>query len=756
MGKSEPEAIDLDEVVEDNLSLIELSPDHLGRMLFFDEMADAASETFTEDDPLYLDEDGQMWLAITNVRRHLNKILDAIETLEDESVRDATSLYLESCLDDIYWEKNARQSYRRGIAWKMRDRIIVQAPFSFTLNHQLCNLKCSSAAWSPEAQGWIVAEMQTYSDLTEVFESFGVTASPYLDSVMDGLEEWEEILQSWADWAEELGYRIPDTFDTERKYKPHQITGILSMVGFRQVLLADQVGLGKSSEMIGSYLSIVQKKIEDGESSHEELWPLVIATNKSLKYEIAEEIVKWKSDAKVEILEGYDYTEFPEDTEFLVLNVDLLNKRLENLLDYDPKGLIIDEAHSMKNPDAKRTQSAQALSDYIWENYGEDALICMSTATPLSSRPSDLWSLLKLTHKEQIFVDHAREQIPQSEQWCRVRVKGGVRKVKMSDQRLFEKRWCNAFDNKYGDWFNFGSSHELELNQLLRDNVMVRRRKSDVMHPLPNLEEKIIPITLEGEQAENYARVANEFKDWLLEYAAEQAKIEGTSVKAAMRSAAAKLDFGNNEQMMQVSYLRQAVALAKIDYIVDWIDRFMDGDEEITGGDPTRNKLIVFCYHREVQDVLMNHPDLKKHGMVSIVGGKSPQAAVKAFQEDPRCRLSILYSGAREGLTMTAAKDVLIFEPPFLHTWVVQMAGRAWARFSELYEPHEATVWYAVGEDTFDIPIINKLYSRRARFNATIDHEGEDLAEIESMPDGDKSDMFSMFMEMPDKFKIAN
>ena len=60
------------------------------------------------------------------------------------------------------------------------------------------------------------------------------------------------------------------------------------------------------------------------------------------------------------------------------------------------------------------------------------------------------------------------------------------------------------------------------------------------------------------------------------------------------------------------------------------------------------------------------------------------------------------YPGAREGLTLTAAKDVLVAEIPFMPDWVIQMAGRCWARLSRDYAPHEAHVHYAVAGYTID------------------------------------------------------
>src|SRR5699024_3670930 len=115
-------------------------------------------------------------------------------------------------------------------------------------------------------------------------------------------------------------------------------------------LLADQVGLGKSGELICGFLSTVQKSLEDNPDCNP--YPVVMVTTSSLKFELAEEIVRWKDDAVVEVLAGRTNQGIDDDTEFIVLNSDILSARMEDLVEADPKALIADESHMYKNPDA--------------------------------------------------------------------------------------------------------------------------------------------------------------------------------------------------------------------------------------------------------------------------------------------------------------------------------------------------------------------------------------------------------------------
>jgi hypothetical protein len=54
------------------------------------------------------------------------------------------------------------------------------------------------------------------------------------------------------------------------------------------------------------------------------------------------------------------------------------------------------------------------------------------------------------------------------------------------------------------------------------------------------------------------------------------------------------------------------------------------------------------------------------------------------------------------------------------------MAGRCWARFSELYEPHEAYLHYAVVMGTIDADLVRMVRLKKQRFDAVIDGEGQD------------------------------
>ena len=663
--------------------------------------------------------------------------------------------WLDDAIQESRWSYETAWDNDSGVAWTFDDRMIINAPFTLTLADRILALPSDATVYSMDLKSWVIFHpVLDDGAVSDIFEEYNIIPSPLLSATLEGRERWKKFLDMHVGKAREEGIQLPSIFPTDRQLKPHQEDSALALAGLKKGLLADQVGLGKGGSFTSGFLALVQHDQVVRNLGPEMSYPVVMITTTSLKEEIAEEVLKWKEDAKIEVLYGYKNQGIDEDTEFIVLNIDILSKRLPDIIDADPKGLIIDEAQTVKNPGANRTVAARELSEHIQDSYGDDAYITLASGTPFLNEPSELWSLLQVIGKEHIFADHARAQFDSTKMkmWTR----RGWRWVEIDDRRAFEKRWCNGHYDDFKKWDASGASNTAELNRLLLEHVMIRRRKSDVMHPLPFLDEQLLTLDLDEDHVEEYQEIDRNFTEWMKEKAREEAEELDISLAEALRLVYFKLE--NAAGVMRMTALRQAVARGKIKGLKNWIHDFMSGDLEYIpetgpdkgtnvriGDDPSRKKLIVFAYHVDIQELLIDDPELQQYGLVYIRSGEDPQEAKRLFQKDPRARLMICYSGAREGHTLTAAKDVLLAEIPFVPSWIVQMAGRAWARISEEFEPHEATIWYGVAPGTIDSLLMHKVRLKKGMFNAVIDGEG--LEEPEES-DFSKEDQADILMEM--------
>lgn len=212
------------------------------------------------------------------------------------------------------------------------------------------------------------------------------------------------------------------TLSAKRQPKDYQASGVEFMVngmvheigGF---LLADEMGLGKTAQAI--YLSQVYKR------------QVVVVCPAGLRHTWASEIFKTTENATVCVwgdrpnplalnsLYGQDAKRFqvmPDYADFLVMSYEasrsmvcgnpdpitaahptmknVLRPELEYM--FKDRILVCDEAHRGRNHNAKRSQAVLALSRGSWKTVA-------LTGTPVDNRPSELWSMLCLIRRTDIF-----------------------------------------------------------------------------------------------------------------------------------------------------------------------------------------------------------------------------------------------------------------------------------------------------------------------------------------------------------------
>ena len=667
------------------------------------------------------------WVSITQFHK-LKQILD--------SWAGDKSGWVDTTLDESKWASKHTWNGDK-IAWLLgRDRMVIQAPYALTLADAIGMLD-SSYFYSSIVKGWIVKIADNDIDaVTEILSEYAITPSNALKDYLDGRGSWQSALEEIVKEAIALGIKPIDKFKSGRSYKWWQKEAVVGMAYNQASMLADQVGLGKGGSFIGGHLSLEKwlLKTKNGEG-----YPVLLSVTKTMKHEIAEEILKWKDDAQIQIIDGAKRDPLIPDMQYYIINHDILERRLEDILEIEPKAFIADESHVFKNAGSKRTQAAQKLADAVRENTAYPYIV-MASGTPFLNGPIELWSILSILGKQERFGEYAIKKLGYDTVKIYVRIKGRFRTLnnKLSAKRAFEIYFCNGHYDKYKAWYNDGSSHTTELNRLLITSGMIRRRKSDVMHPLPSLNETLVKLHPNQDFMKLYYEKEDEFRQWAVDQANIVAEEEGISQQQAVRKITGKLE--NGEGMMRLTELRKTLAFGKIDGTVQWIHDFMegilvikhlDGHEGPVSDDSTRRKLIVFVHHQEPRRQLVHHPDLQKYGVLTILAGSeqdgtSIQEHKVLFQTDDDYRIIICTMAAREGHTLTAAKDVYIMEIPFVPSWIVQMAGRCWARLSELFDPHEATVHYAVVPETEDMKSLQRVRLKKSIFNAIVDGEGQD------------------------------
>ena len=246
----------------------------------------------------------------------------------------------------------------------------------------------------------------------------------------------------------------------------HQKTAVKKLLGNDKYILADDMGVGKTTSATIAALESKSKKV-------------LIICPATLKLNWKREIENYTDD-EISIVSSKNWV----SGKFIIINYDILKNfhsldkkdELTTLLDENFDLVIIDEAHYISNTKAQRTK----LANDIVKKVGK---VWLLTGTPMTSRPMNYYNLLRL-------------------------VESRVAKNWVS----YVRRYCEGYQiNKGGRkiWLTHGASNLDELRDRTKQKVL-RRLKEEIL----DLPDKIItPIFLEIDSAE-YKKEVGEYLDW--------------------------------------------------------------------------------------------------------------------------------------------------------------------------------------------------------------------------------------------------
>lgn len=411
------------------------------------------------------------------------------------------------------------------------------------------------------------------------------------------------------------------------EYLPYQRAGISYALDRPSTLIADEMGLGKTIQALG---------VVNNDASIKKVLVICPAPLR----------LNWLKEAQRWLVGEHSYyvVDSPKavgDHTVVIANYDRLKGAvLTSIMAQKWDCLIVDEAHYLKNPKARRTKAVFGVAP-TWKKEGgqwvektqrQNGLVDASTkvllltGTPILNNPIEAFPLLNA-----------------------VDPKG------FKSRYRFAKTYCNAHHNGYG-WDYSGANMDRlpELQERLRSTVMVRRLKKDVLTELPPKRRQVICLPANGGtaavKAEQTAYRAHQDDLDRLETEATLAHAAGD--KEAYKAAVAALNAAIKVAFTEMAAARKAVALAKIDKVVEHIQAMLESGI---------SKVVVWAHHHEILDRLAaDLSALKADGRDSL---EDRQAAVDTFQNDPTN--AVIVCGIRsmgEGHTLTAASHEVFAE----------------------------------------------------------------------------------------------
>lgn len=405
----------------------------------------------------------------------------------------------------------------------------------------------------------------------------------------------------------------PDGLD----YLPFQKDGIEWLVLHKDALLADVMGLGKTIQAIGLINTLPSIK------------RVLIVCPASLKINWQNELITWSSRPFTVHVINPGSPWLPAD--IVICNYEQVAKHRAEINKVAWNLLICDESHYLKNDKSQRTQQIVGQWDdnpakRIYPIKAERRLFM--TGTPILNRPKELWTTVRALDRQGLGVD-----------WMR-----------------FHMRYCGAYKDHFG-WQIDGASNLEELNCRLRNSIMLRRKKEDVLKELPPKRRQIImlePVTVSAKQAlkaELALATTEETINTL------RAKIEALSVNQVSeeyKKIVQRLASYQSVAFIDTAKIRHNTALAKLPMAMDFLVNVLANED----------KVVIFAHHHDVIDILVE--GLAEYGVVHFDGRteiKKRQEAVETFQHDPKVRVIIGSIGTMgSGWTLTAASYVAFVE----------------------------------------------------------------------------------------------
>lgn len=223
------------------------------------------------------------------------------------------------------------------------------------------------ARWNPEKKYWTIkASIRNHFRLEFLTEQ-----NPYARYDLP-LVEWK------SEW------------DDDRPYREDQKESIRQVITRHYTLLAEEMGVGKSLEIIKA-MEIAQKEFD----CKSFIW----CSSKGALYSTELELRKWKS--KVNLSTGLS-----------LMTYEGLVKLMKNWIPgtKPPQFIIFDEAHKLKNPMSQRGQAGRFISEAVHREWGNKGFIVPMTGTAAPKDPTDWWNTC-ITADTWIFTTEGPKQV---------------------------------------------------------------------------------------------------------------------------------------------------------------------------------------------------------------------------------------------------------------------------------------------------------------------------------------------------------
>jgi len=422
--------------------------------------------------------------------------------------------------------------------------------------------------------------------------------------------------------------------------------------GHRGFLLADEPGLGKTAQ------ALIAAEVAGA-------FPLLVVVPNVVKTNWLREVRQWLPKRRPTVVHG-DGVELNAFSDIFIVNYDILDRHVGWLSKFDFRGMVVDEAHFIKNKDSQRSKHVQAVARTIRARLRHPLLIAL-TGTPLINQIEDFRMIWQ-------FLGWIDDKKPLGELMAKLEATG----LTPADPGFFQ-----------------------EARKAVISMGIVRRKKQDVAADIPARRIADIPVELDGEAGRSIVDAERALVGRLLErydrvIAARGVPVQGIDddlVRLVCNSEVEETtqnDTGDNVFTL-VRKIGQAKAVMAADYTAQL----------------ARNvgKVVFFAKHIDVLDQAQAHFASVGIKTTSIRGDQSTtarQAAIDAFTNDDDVQVivcSLLAAGV--GVNLQAASNVVLAEL----SWTSAEQTQAIDRVHRIGQELPVTAWRILAAHTIDTRI---------------------------------------------------
>jgi superfamily II DNA or RNA helicase len=453
--------------------------------------------------------------------------------------------------------------------------------------------------------------------------------------------------------------------------------------GHRTFLLADEPGLGKTAEALLAAQAV-------------DAYPLLVVVPNVVKTSWAREAAMWTPRHGATVVHG-DGETVDAFCDIVVVNYDILDRHVGWLGSFGFRGMIIDEAHFIKNKSSQRSKNVLALSRQIRQRTARPLLMAL-TGTPLINDIEDflaIWEFLGWIDGSEVGADllHALE--------------------------------ANAMTPIDPGFYPAARQSVIEMG-------VVRRRKVDVAKDIPARRIADVPVELEGTAGASVRAAERKLAQRLVKRyrSAIAARKDGSEIvgidESVVRQVCARElressadGEGSGENVFT---MMRRIGQAKAELAADYTAQLSR----------SAGKVVFFAKHIAVMDAAEQLFTKRGIGHTSIRGDQTTrvrQANIDAFVNDEDVHVIVCsLTAAGVGINLQVSSNVVLAEL----SWTAAEQTQAIDRVHRIGQDQPVTAWRVIATQTIDARIAELISTKenlaaRALDGADVEAAATDL-----------------------------